>query len=73
MSDVIPHPAFDFSSYHPGDVIRISRDTIGKMGYTAGIQLVAAITNAAVRAGLDWKAEMDNTTNDLEISFTEAD
>lgn len=68
--DLIPAAdAFDFSKYQPGDVITISMREIATLGEAGSIMLVAAICNAASRAGLEWKTERDDAANELRVSF----
>lgn len=71
MRDLVPAANdFDFSKYAPGDVICIPMHEIARRGQTESIMLMAAIANAATRAGLDWKTERDDANDELRVSFT---
>lgn len=71
-SEIIEHPAFDFSKYQPGDVIIIPDLEIVKMGMTNSILLAAAIANAATRAGLDWRTWREDTDSTFRVGFSES-
>lgn len=71
MHEIVPAAdAFDFSKYQPGDVLTISMSELARRGQTDSIMLVAAICNAATRAGLNWTTERDDRNNELRVSFT---
>ena len=60
----------DFSKYRPGDVITISMREFARRDQASSIMLVAAICNAASRAGLKWKTERDECNDGLRVSFS---
>lgn len=63
---------FDFSSYRPGDVICISMHEIRTRGQAQSLLIIAAIANAASRAGLEWVTVRDDPADELRISFSAA-
>ena len=71
MSDIV-HASddFDFSRYQPGDVIVIPMTEINRRGQAASIMLLAAICNAAARAGLEWKTHRDEDKDELRVQFS---
>ena len=70
MREIVPvADEFDFSKYQPGDVITISMRDLADCGQAGSIKLVAAICNAASRAGLEWKTERDDWNDELRVSF----
>ena len=70
--DLIPAAnEFDFSKYRPGDVIVISMREIARRGQAGSTMLIAAICNAATRAGLDWATERDDYSDELRVWFSE--
>ena len=72
MWDIVPvADEFDFSTYAPGDVICIPMHEIARRGQTSSIRLIAAIANAASRAGLEWTTTRDVETDELRVSFRE--
>lgn len=71
VNDLIQHPALDFSSYQPGDVISIPQLTIDEFGHAKSIMLVAAIANAASRANLAWSVRRSDAGYCVKVSFSE--
>jgi len=70
-TEVVPAAdEFDFSKYRSGDVICIPMCEIKRRGQAASITLVAAIANAASRAGLEWVTTRDDAADELRVSFT---
>lgn len=67
---VVQSDAYDFSAYKPGDVICISMREIVRRGQAESTLLMAAIANAATKAGLDWKVEKDEARNEVRVSFS---
>lgn len=61
---------YDFSSYRPGDVICIPMREIRKRGQAQSTMLIAAIANAATRAGLEWEATRDEAADEVRVKFT---
>lgn len=59
----------DFSKYRPGDVICIAMADIKRRGQAESTMLVAAIANAASRAGLEWSITRDDAQDELRVSF----
>ena len=66
---VAPH--FDFSKHRPGDVVCIPMENIQNWGQAQATMVIAAIANAAVRAGLDWHIAHSFDRNELRVSFSE--
>jgi hypothetical protein len=70
MRELVPlADDYDFSKYQSGDVICIPMGEISRLGQARSILLVAAIANAATRAGLSWVTERDDRNNELRVSF----
>lgn len=71
MNDVVQaSDEFDFSRYQPGDAIVIPMAEIQRRGQAASIMLIAAICNAAARAGLNWKTHRDEDRDELRVQFS---
>lgn len=67
---LIESDALDFSAYRPGDVICIPMREIARRGQTESTLLMAAIANAATRAGLNWKVDQDEMLQEIRVSFS---
>ncbi len=69
--DLINHPSLDFTAYQPGDVISIPQHTIIQFGQAKSIMLMAAIANAATRAGLAWETFRREEDGNVCVRFSE--
>lgn len=72
MNDLISAPAFDFSSYQPGDVLVISDFDIAMMVPAAHAQLWKTIRSAAAKHRLNFTIERDIASREWRIRFEPA-
>lgn len=67
--DLIPDPAWDFTSYRAGDVLVLPKSQIVKHGQALTFVALSKLSTAAGKAGLLIETEFDDARDELRVVF----